>query len=674
MYRFDATRQGNAEKMLVQPPYKPLWFFRAGSLVEFPPAVAYGRLYFANAKGVLFAVETKRVRTVWAYRAHRCTAASPAVDNHTVYMTFLNKPPCNATRSGLDGEVVALNADTGKVRWRLKIGPTESSPLVLDGVVYVGDWNGRVYALSAASGATRWTFQTGDKIKDARRLLGRPRLLRLLRPPRLRPERAHRQARLEGDGPAAARQPRHLLLDARRRLRPRLHRLDRRQGLLVRRHEREAALVARHRRLRLLLAGRLPAARVRRLVHRRPLLLRRGDRRRALEVPDERADLGLADRDQRRRLRLVAEGPHLRPRPAHRQAALVVPARRLRGRRLRPQAALPRRLRTDLRPRAAACAGRLSRRCRPTHPISTPSRTSTCTATGTRSPATGGSPLGGLAAGIIVGYLISLGGAQVYKAKAVVYLGQPLSQGGVQVQSQATNPSTVKEIVTAESTIRAVARDAGLRPGQLRGHISTQAVSGNISRLGQNPLVAITRHRPRPPAGGARRERPGADGRLLERARRLLEDEDRQPAAAGRPGEGDAEHAEHQPEGAAGRARQRLRPLDERAADRARPAQRPAAAAADDHRPADDQPAAARARQGRRGAADHDPRRGDEDDRAQPPQHGAGRGADRPDPRHRRRAALRARRRGPSAAARSVQPCSTESGCRSSSPRTTRRS
>jgi hypothetical protein len=100
--------------------------------------------------------------------------------------------------------------------------------------------------------------------------------------------------------------------------------------------------------------------------------------------------------------------------------------------------------------------------------------------------------LAGLAAGLVVGYLVSLSGAQVYKAKAVVYLGQPLSQGGVQVQSQATNPSTVKEIVTAESTIQRVARDSGLRPGQLRGHISTQAVSGNISRLGQNPLVAIT--------------------------------------------------------------------------------------------------------------------------------------------------------------------------------------
>jgi hypothetical protein len=100
-------------------------------------------------------------------------------------------------------------------------------------------------------------------------------------------------------------------------------------------------------------------------------------------------------------------------------------------------------------------------------------------------------PVVGFVGGIIVGYLVSLGGAQVYKAKSVVYLGQPLSQGGVQVQSQATNPSTVRQIVTGEATIRDVANKVGLRPGQLRGHVSTQAVTGNISRLGQNPLVAI---------------------------------------------------------------------------------------------------------------------------------------------------------------------------------------
>ena len=86
MYRFDEARQGDAPKMLVKPPYRPLWFFRAGSLVEFPPAVAYGKLYFANADGVLFAVDIGKVRTVWAYRARRCTAATPAIDGHSIYM------------------------------------------------------------------------------------------------------------------------------------------------------------------------------------------------------------------------------------------------------------------------------------------------------------------------------------------------------------------------------------------------------------------------------------------------------------------------------------------------------------------------------------------------------------------------------------------------------------
>ena len=100
-------------------------------------------------------------------------------------------------------------------------------------------------------------------------------------------------------------------------------------------------------------------------------------------------------------------------------------------------------------------------------------------------------PAAGLVGGIVVGLLISIGGSQVYTAKATIYVGQPLSASGVQVQSQATNPSTVHQLATAESTIADAARKAGLRRNQLRGHVSTQAVSGSISRLGQNPLYSI---------------------------------------------------------------------------------------------------------------------------------------------------------------------------------------
>jgi hypothetical protein len=100
-------------------------------------------------------------------------------------------------------------------------------------------------------------------------------------------------------------------------------------------------------------------------------------------------------------------------------------------------------------------------------------------------------PVAGLVGGIVVGLLISIGGSQVYTAKATIYVGQPLTSGGTQVQSQATNPSYVHSVVTAESTIAEAARKAGLKKSQLRGHISTQAVAGAITRLGQNPLYSI---------------------------------------------------------------------------------------------------------------------------------------------------------------------------------------
>jgi outer membrane protein assembly factor BamB len=167
-YRYDAARNGAPDSIpdSIRPPFKPHWFFRGRQLVEFPPTIAYGRLYFANANGKLFAVDTKLHGAVWQYWTARCTAATPAVDNHTVFMTFLNKPPCNATRPGLDGVTIAFNADTGKVRWRVAMGPTESSPLVVGKLVYVGDWRGKVYALSTQTGRTVWSFQTGDKVKD----------------------------------------------------------------------------------------------------------------------------------------------------------------------------------------------------------------------------------------------------------------------------------------------------------------------------------------------------------------------------------------------------------------------------------------------------------------------------------------------------------------------------
>lgn len=101
-------------------------------------------------------------------------------------------------------------------------------------------------------------------------------------------------------------------------------------------------------------------------------------------------------------------------------------------------------------------------------------------------------PVLGLVVGAVVGYALALGGNQQFKATTTVYLGQPYSaSGNVQLQAAQTNPSTARQIAHSEVVVQKVARECKAKPGDLRGGISTQTISGNIAKNGQTPLVSI---------------------------------------------------------------------------------------------------------------------------------------------------------------------------------------
>ena len=102
-------------------------------------------------------------------------------------------------------------------------------------------------------------------------------------------------------------------------------------------------------------------------------------------------------------------------------------------------------------------------------------------------------PVLGIVAGLVVGFALALGGGQVYKAETLLFLGQPFTpQGGGQIQSLATNPRTVGEIIRSESALRAAARESGMTVAQLRGNVtSTPITSVGQSRL-QTPLVEVS--------------------------------------------------------------------------------------------------------------------------------------------------------------------------------------
>ena len=170
-YGFDDRRLRAVAVSALRPPLRRIWTFHGRSLLEFPPAVVGDRVYLPTFQGRFFALDAATGRAQWQYGSGRCSWGSPAVSGALVFETFLNRTH-KCDNVAIDGEVVAFDAVTGHVRWRRVGAPTESSPLVAQGLVVVGDWSGRVFALDAATGARRWSHRTGGAVKSSAALAG----------------------------------------------------------------------------------------------------------------------------------------------------------------------------------------------------------------------------------------------------------------------------------------------------------------------------------------------------------------------------------------------------------------------------------------------------------------------------------------------------------------------
>jgi outer membrane protein assembly factor BamB len=82
--------------------------------------------------------------------------SSPAVVDGVVYVG-----------SG-DDNIYALNASTGALKWAYVTGgDVDSSPTVVGEVVYVGSDDDNLYALNASTGTPEWTYGTGEEVTSS---------------------------------------------------------------------------------------------------------------------------------------------------------------------------------------------------------------------------------------------------------------------------------------------------------------------------------------------------------------------------------------------------------------------------------------------------------------------------------------------------------------------------
>jgi uncharacterized protein involved in exopolysaccharide biosynthesis len=102
-------------------------------------------------------------------------------------------------------------------------------------------------------------------------------------------------------------------------------------------------------------------------------------------------------------------------------------------------------------------------------------------------------PVGGLVVGAVIGIALALSGGTVWRAQSIVYLGQPFAPlGGGQIQSLATNPRTVGEIIRSESALKRASAISGIPVSRLRSAISTRELTAAGQVRGINPLIEIS--------------------------------------------------------------------------------------------------------------------------------------------------------------------------------------
>lgn len=101
-------------------------------------------------------------------------------------------------------------------------------------------------------------------------------------------------------------------------------------------------------------------------------------------------------------------------------------------------------------------------------------------------------PVGGLVVGAVVGLVLALSGGSVWRAQTIIYLGQPFAPlGGGQIQSLATNPVNVGEIIRSEAVLQDVSDATGIPVSTLRSSISTKELTAEGQLRGVNPLMEI---------------------------------------------------------------------------------------------------------------------------------------------------------------------------------------
>jgi eukaryotic-like serine/threonine-protein kinase len=183
---------------------KQIWTYDAGEEIYSSICEDNGILYFTSGlylrKGTLHAIDVANGKKSWSHTfsvLHGSEQTSPAVSGGVVYVgtgqsiyafdaktgslnwstnlvygnSYLDTSPTidNGTVYIADRYVYAFDIKAGKQKWQFgdNYSTYSSSPIVKNGVLYIGNSSNEMVAIDVVTGKQKWVFKAGDEISSS---------------------------------------------------------------------------------------------------------------------------------------------------------------------------------------------------------------------------------------------------------------------------------------------------------------------------------------------------------------------------------------------------------------------------------------------------------------------------------------------------------------------------
>jgi outer membrane protein assembly factor BamB len=147
------------------------WIFQTDAPIWSSLAVFEGQLIVGNDGGSLYSIDIEENSTSWIFKADSRIRSKALVQDNKVYF------------SSDDGFLYSVDFENGEMNWKTLIGNNASprsipakegstydflcsSPVVDNGVIYIGSKDSCLYAIDDRTGEIKWKYKSGDMIRS----------------------------------------------------------------------------------------------------------------------------------------------------------------------------------------------------------------------------------------------------------------------------------------------------------------------------------------------------------------------------------------------------------------------------------------------------------------------------------------------------------------------------